>query len=151
MSVKLDCHDRPPFILRAAPLEISPAPAEAAADLIRLRLSLSPRQEMQGALRAFAVLHGLPLAAPQPLEDQWEDRLLLAASHLAESKLFVFSEQAVLRCRLAGPLAVDCEVTGPFKVRRLPCQETDIILHLEAPVAARLLSWLLAVLDQAGT
>lgn len=144
LSVSLDCHDRPPYILRAAPLTQTSMPA-AEADLIRFGLSLSPGREMQAALRNFAVLHSLPLTPLTTPEEVWEEPLLLAASHLAEGKMFVFSEQALLRCRRSGPLEVECEVAGPFKVRRLPCQETDVILHLEAPATARLLSWLLAV------
>lgn len=145
LSLSLDCHDRPPFILRVAPLTVTSMPA-GAADRIRLRLSLSPGEEVQAALRAFAVLHSLPLQPQTAPPEIWEAPLLLAASHLAEGKMFVFSEQAVLRCRQSGPLEVECEVTGPFKARRLPCQETDVILHLEAPATARLLSWLLMVI-----
>ncbi|MEJ5329629.1 MAG: hypothetical protein WHT07_05725 [Desulfobaccales bacterium] len=146
LTVSLDCHDRPPYILRVAPLESTPMPAAADTDLIRFRLSLSPGREMQAALRNFAVLHSLPLTPPTTPEEVWEEPLLLAASHLAEGKMFIFSEKAVLRCRQSGPVEVECEVTGPFKARRLPCQETDVILHLEAPATARLLSWLLAVI-----
>lgn len=146
LTVSLDCHDRPPYILRVAPLEIASLPAAAEADLIRFRLSLSPGPETRAALQAFAVLHSLPLTPPATPEEVWEEPLLLAASHLAEGKMFIFSEKAVLHCRRSGPLEVECEVTGPFKARRLPCQETDVILHLEAPATARLLSWLLAVI-----
>jgi hypothetical protein len=145
LSVSLDCHDRPPFILRAAPLEVISGPGAAGSGLIRLRLRLAPEGEVQGAIRAFAGLHALPLAPPAPPGDTWEEPLLLAASHVAEGKMFVFSEEAVLRCRICGPREVECEVSGPFKARRLPCQESDVILHLEAPATARLLSWLLAV------
>ncbi len=146
LSLSLDCHDRPPYILRLAPLRATPVPEEAASERIRLSLSLFPGEEVQAALRAFAALHSLPLAPPGAPEGVWEEPLILAASHLAEGRMFVFSEQAVLRCRRSGPLQVECEVTGPFKARRLPCQETDIILHLEAPATARLLSWLSAVI-----
>mgnify|MGYP001132768045 CR=1 FL=1 len=149
LSVSFDCHDRPPFILRAAPLVPTELPEAPASDLIRVHLQLTPAEEMLRALKGFAAAHSLVLEPPAALEGGFQEQLLLAASHLAESRLFIFSERAVLTCRLLAPPGVELEVTGPFQARRLPCQETDLILHLEAPAAARWLSWLYAAARRA--
>jgi hypothetical protein len=142
LSLTLDCHDRPPFILRVAPVAEAPLPGTGASDLIKAEVSLHPARSLLADLEAFAASHKVPLAPVADLPPMVRENLVLAACHLADSKFFIFSEKAVLTARLVGPLAVELTVTGPFRAQRLPCQESDVILHLDAPAAARLLSWL---------
>jgi hypothetical protein len=84
----------------------------------------------------------LSLFAQRPAE--WTEPVLLSAAHVPEAKQFIFSEDASMAARITGPGRCELTVTGPFKARLAPSRETDVIVHLEKPAAARLLSFLMA-------
>lgn len=150
LFLTLDCHDRPPFILRVCPVAAEPFPDFVAADRIKAELDLAPARTLMADLEVFAASHNLPLAAAAEVPGVIRENLILAACHVAETKFFIFSEKAVLTARPTGPLAVEVTVVGPFRAQRLPCQESDVILHLDAPATARLLSLFLSLVRASG-
>ncbi len=147
ISFTLDCHDRPPFVIKLFPVAAQPLPESAVTDLIAGEVTLPPDRLWAAGLEVLAAAHKLVLLKPKTIPEILRENLILAACHVAETKTFIFSEHAVLDLRTAGPGSVAFTVTGPFRVQRLPCRESDVILHLEAPAAARVVSYFLA---QAG-
>lgn len=62
--------------------------------------------------------------------------------HVPEARLFIFAEESVLSIRPSGILRCEPAVAGTFKTRPVPCRESDVLIHLEKPAAARLLAFL---------
>ncbi len=114
LALTLDCHDRPPFILRASPVTAEPLSEPLEAYYIRAALNLAPAGALLADLQVFAATHSLPLTAVADPAGTIRETLILAACHVAESKSFIFSEKAVLTARPTGPLAAELAVTGPF-------------------------------------
>ena len=141
LSLLWDCHHGDTFVLMVGGLAAEPFSGEAATEPIILEVSLAPFGEVLGKIEHFAALHNLAMAPLPTLPEALEEPLTLAACHLPAAKLFVFSEKAVLTARATLEGNVRLTVAGDFKSRKLPCQETDIVLHLERPGATRLLSY----------
>ncbi|MFZ2089031.1 MAG: hypothetical protein WAU47_10675 [Desulfobaccales bacterium] len=141
LSLLWDCHHGNTFVLMVAGLNMEPWSGENAVEPATLEVSLAPFPEVLGKIEHFAAHHNLAIALLSPLPEALEEPLTLAAGHLPEAKLFVFCEQAVLTARATSEGNVRLSVAGNFKSRKLPCQETDIVLHLERPSATRLLSY----------
>lgn len=131
------------FILKVTGLEVTSMPQEPREALMELELNFSPPESLIREIETFAAAMHLDLSAKPPSE--FDEKPILAACHLPEAKLFVFSEEASLIARPAGPNTIGLAVTGPFRSQRVPCRETDLVIHLEKGSCARLLSFLLAL------
>ena len=143
-QLQWDCHHGTTFILRVANLDVTPIPPEASEAAITIEIGLSPREKFIAQAERFAATQQLDLPLSTSLPPELTEQLTLSAVHLSEAKLFIFAEASQLTARPAGKERCELMVTGTFKVRQIPCQETDLVIHLEKPVAARLLAFLLA-------
>ena len=141
LSLLWDCHHGDTFVLMVGGLTVEPLSGEAPAEPITLEVKLAPFAEVLGAIENFAAHHNLPLAPLPALPEELEEPLTLAACHLPEAKLFVFCEKATLTARVTPEGNLRLMVKGDFKSRKVPCQETDLLLHLERADASRLLSY----------
>jgi hypothetical protein len=144
-QLQWDCHHGSTFILRVTGLTMTTIPEEFAEAFITIELNLPPRENFISAAEKFAATQGLELSVSSTRPAEWSETATLSAAHAPEAKLFIFCEEAAVTARSTGqPLRCELAVTGPFKTRLVPCRETDLIIHLEKPAAARLLSFLLA-------
>jgi hypothetical protein len=145
LSLLWDCHHGDTFVLMVKGLGVEPLAGAAAGAPLTLEVSLAPADEVLNAIENFAAHHNLALAPLAALPEEWEAPLTLAACHLPGAKLFVFSEQAFLSARATPEGTVRLTVRGDFKSRKVPCQETDLLLHLERAHSTRLLSYCFSV------
>ena len=109
---------------------------------IILEIPLSLREELIRSLEEFAAQQQLPLAPPSGPE--LVEDVVLAACHLPVQNLFVFAEEPRLVVKRRGE-AVELALTGAFKARRVPCQETDLVIHLTRAAMARLVALVLSL------
>jgi hypothetical protein len=146
LSLLWDCHHGDTFVLMVKGLKVEPLSGQAAPEPLTLEVSLAPGHEVLATFQDFAAQHNLALTplASKPLE--LEESLTLAACHVPGSKLFVYSEKAMLTARATPEGNVQLVVKGDFKSRKIPCQETDLLLHLERPGSTRLLNYCLSVI-----
>ena len=136
-----DCHHGDTFVLMAKGLTAEPLSGEAPAQPITLEVSLTPHAQVLVDIEPFAAHHNLALAPWPTLPEELAEPLTLAACHLPGPKLFVFSENATLTVRATQEGNVRLIVTGDFKSRKVPCQEIDLVFHLERANSSRLLSY----------
>ena len=130
------------FVLRVEELAAVESAAGEPETGIILEIPLSAREELIRSLEEFAAQQQLPLAPPTGPE--LEEDVVLAACHLPAQNLFVFAEEPRLLVKRRGE-AVELTLTGPFKARRLPCRETDLVIHLTRPAMARLVALVLSL------
>ncbi len=147
LSLLWDCHHGDTFVLRVGGLTVAPLSGETAAEPIKLEVSLAPPDEVINKMENFAAQHNLALVPGPTLPEEVAAPLTLAACHLPETKLFVFCESATLTARATPEGNMQLTVAGEFKSRQVPCQETDLVLHLERAHAARLLSYCFSVVQ----
>lgn len=145
LSLLWDCHHGDTFVLLVKGLTVEPLSGDAPPDLITLELSLAPHAEVLSKIETFAAHHNLALAPWPTLPEKLEEPLTLAAVHLPNPKLFVFSEEATLTARATPEGNLELLANGDFKSRKVPCQETDLLLHLERPHSSRLLSFCFSI------
>jgi hypothetical protein len=129
------------FVLRVDELTATEAPGESETGII-LEIPLSLPEELIRSLEEFAAQQQLPLAPPSGPE--LVEEVVLAACHLPVQNLFVFAEEPRLVVKRRGE-AVELALTGAFKARRLPCQETDLVIHLTRASMARLVALVLSL------
>jgi len=141
-----DCHHGDTFVLKLGELAVAPLSGEPAAEPIMLEVSWAPPDEMVSKFEHFAAQHNLAPALWHTLPEELVEPLTLAACHLPEAKLFVFCESPTLKARATLEGNVQLQVTGDFKSRKIPCQETDLVLHLERPNSSRLLSFCFTII-----
>ena len=125
------------FILRVDELAVTEVPAEPSETGIILEIPLSRREELIGSLEEFAARQELPQSSPPGPE--LLEVAILAACHLPGQNLFVFAEEPQLVVKRRGE-AVEIAITGLFKARRVPCRETDLVIHLTRASMARLVA-----------
>ena len=130
------------FVLRVEELEAAEAAAVEAQTGIILEIPLSAPEELIRSLEAFAAQQELALAPP--LGPELEEEVVLAACHLPAQNLFVFAEEPRLVVKRRGE-TVELALEGLFKARRLPCRETDLVIHLTRPAMARLVAQVLSL------
>ena len=140
-----DCHHGDTFVLKVGELAVVTLSEEVVVSPIILEVSLAPVGEVLSKIEHFAAHHNLALAPWPTLPEELVEPLTLAACHLPEAKLFVFCESPTLQARATPEGNVQLEVTGDFKSRKVPCQETDLMLHLERPHSSRLLSFCFSI------
>lgn len=130
------------FVLRVEGLEARDAP-EPKGTGIFLGVSLPEAESLAQLIENFAGAHDLRLT-PGPAGAELAEAPLLAACHIPGKNLFLYCETPQFTARLTGTDTLDLQVAGAFKARRVPCQETDLIIHLDPPAMCRLLAGLLA-------
>ncbi len=130
------------FVLRVGELAATEVPAGESETGIILEIPLSLGEELIHGLEEFATQQQLPLAPPSGPE--LLEEAVLAACHLPAQNLFVFAEEPRLTVKRRGE-AVELAVTGSFKARRVPCQETDLVIHLTRAAMARLVAFVLSL------
>jgi hypothetical protein len=128
------------FVLKVGDLKVTDLMTPTAAPDCRLEISLTPGPALISALEEFAGLHQLPLA--QPSTPDLEEAVLLAACHVPGKSLFVFAEEPTLTALKRGE-TVELVVSGVFKARRVPCQSTDLVIHLTKAAMTRLVAFVL--------
>jgi hypothetical protein len=143
-GLQLDCHHGTTFILRVANLDVTTIPQEASEAAITIELNLSPKEKFISQAERFAATQQLELPLSASLPPALTEPLTLTAVHLPKAKLFIFAEASQLTAHAAGKGRCELKVTGAFKVRQIPCQEADLVIHLEKPAAARLLAFLMS-------
>lgn len=143
-QLQWDCHHGTTFILRVANLDVTTIPQEASEAAITIEVGLSPGEEFISQAERFAATQQLELSLSSSLLPSLTEQLTLTAAHLPEAKLFIFAEASQLTARPVGKGHCELLVTGTFKVRQIPCQEADLVIHLEKSAAARLLVFLMA-------
>lgn len=148
LSLLWDCHHGDTFVLRMGGLAVESLSSEAAAPPISLEVDLTPAAEVLSQIENFAAHQKLSLSSWGTLPDELTAPLTLAACHLPEAKLFVYCEQATLSARATPEGNLQLTVQGVFKSRKVPCQETDLLLHLERAQAHRLLSYCFTLVRQ---
>ena len=132
------------FVLRVdelAATEVAAGEGELETGII-LEIPLSAREELIRSLEEFAAQQQLPLAPPSSPE--LLEEAVLAACHLPGQNLFVFAEEPHLVVKRRGE-AVELRLTGAFKARRVPCQATDLVIHLNRAAMARLVALVLSL------
>jgi hypothetical protein len=130
------------FILRVDELAVTEVPAEPSETGIILEIPLSRREEVIRSLEEFAAQQELPQSPPPG--PKLLEVCVLAACHLPGQNLFVFAEEPRLMVKRRGE-AVEIVVTGLFKARRVPCRETDLVIHLTKAAMARLVASVLSL------
>ncbi len=143
-----DCHHGDTFVLMVKGLLAEPVSGETAAEPVTLELALTPCAEVHGAMEHFAAAHNLPLTPLKPLPETLEEPLTLAACHLPRASLFIYCESPTLLARATPQGNIRLTVRGGFKSRKVPCRETDLLLHLERPGSTRLLSFAYTLVRQ---
>uniref|UniRef100_A0A7V4LCT9 Uncharacterized protein n=1 Tax=Desulfobacca acetoxidans TaxID=60893 RepID=A0A7V4LCT9_9BACT len=145
LPLQCDSHHEDTFILKVKGLTVSTrSGGEAGGCQVEMHLTLG--EDPGPRLAGFAAAQEVPLTPTSPLPPELTLPLTLAACHLPGERRFIFSENAVLTAARTPAGDFRLTVTGDFKSRTIPCQETDLILHLARPEAAKLLSyWLSAV------
>jgi hypothetical protein len=128
------------FVLKVGGLEVAELTEPIGESSCCLEISLSPGAALISALTEFASLHQLSSAPPST--PGLEEAALLAACHLPGKNLFVFAEEPTLIATRQGDI-VELSVEGRFKVRRVPCQETDLVIHLTKAAMGRLVNFML--------
>lgn len=131
------------FVLRAEGLEVLEAPELEGEAEIRLEVALPEAESLAGLMESFAGEHNLRLVQG-PAAEVIAETPMLAAGHLPGKHLFIFCEAPRLTVRRTDSHTMEMLVTGVFKSRRVPCQETDLVIHLDMAAIGRLLAGLLA-------
>jgi hypothetical protein len=130
------------FVLRVEELAVTAVDAGESETGIVLDIPLSAPEQLIRSLEEFAAQQQLPLALAAGPDLSAE--AVLAACHLPERNLFVFAEEPHLTVKQRGEV-VELAVAGSFKARRVPCQETDLVIHLTRDAMARLISLVLSL------
>jgi hypothetical protein len=136
------------FVLRVEELAATEVAAGESETGIILEIPLSSPEGLIRGLEEFAAQQQLPLALPSPGPELLEEAVL-AACHLPGQSLFIFAEEPRLAVKKRGEI-VELSVTGNFKARRVPCQETDLVIHLTRVAMARLVALVLALARAGG-
>ena len=130
------------FVLRTEDLEVLEAPELAGEAAIRLEAALPEPETLAQRIEEFAGRHSLRLG-PAPAGAELTEAPLLAACHLPGKSLFIFCESAQLTARLQDSHLLELVVRGAFRARWVPCQETDLVIHLDQAAMCRLLAGML--------
>lgn len=139
-----DCHHGDIFVLKATGLATETWSGESSRSVISGVLELRPPEEMLSRLETFAARHQLRVELWSPPPAELVLPLVLAACHVPERKLFLFSETSALTVRSVADGKIRWEVQGEFQSRSLISQETDLVLHMARSQAASLASFLVS-------
>ena len=131
------------FVLRVEGLEVVEVPEATGAAGVRLELDLPEPASLACRLEDFAGRRGLRLGQETDVEVISESPVLVAG-HIPGNNLFIYCEAPRLTLRRSGRQSLELRVDGVFKARRVPCQEADLVIHLEMAAMCRLLAGMLA-------
>lgn len=145
-----DCHHGDTFVLQVGHLSVEKIPEADTGPEIRLEVSLSQPEKQIPEIERFAAVMELALQALSPLPEELLVSPILAAAHIPGPQWFIFSEDAELKSRSDTAGEWELQVTGPFRSRRIPCQEADILIHLDRPATTRLLSYFFSLVRAGG-
>lgn len=130
------------FVLRVEGLEVvevTEAPGETE---IRLEVDLPEPASLAHRIESFAGRHSLRVDQRTAIEVISETPILVAC-HIPGNQLFIYCEEPRLTLRLSGKQTLELRIDGVFKSRRVPCQETDLVIHLEMATMGRVLAGML--------
>jgi len=136
------------FILRVTGLKVSEASPDVSAEGLLLEVALMEAPTLQEKIQEFAARHRLPLQPLLSPPAEFREQPLLAACHIPEKQLFIYCEGAELAANFTSGGNLGLHITGEFRARRIPCQEGDLIIHLDAAAMGRLLSYFYALASQ---
>ncbi|MBM4285787.1 MAG: hypothetical protein FJ128_11150, partial [Deltaproteobacteria bacterium] len=142
-TLLFDCHHGDIFVLKATGLAAAPVDEPAAPAGIHLEAALTPPREMTAQLEGLAAHHTLALGGSREPAGELTLRPLLAAAHVPPARLFIYAEASTLTVRPGPEGRVTITVTADFKARQIPCQEADLVIHLDKAAAAQFCSFLL--------
>ena len=131
------------FVLRGEGLEVVETPEAAEGAGIRLEIALPEPGSLAQRIEGFAGRHELRLSREAAAEVISETPILVAC-HISGRQLFIYCEAPQVGMRLRGGQTLEFQISGVFEVRRLSCQETDLIIHLEKGAMVRRFRGLLA-------
>jgi hypothetical protein len=131
------------FVLRVEGLEVVEVPEAVGEVGVRIEVDLPEPASLAQRIESFAGRHSLRLGQDTVAEVISETPILVAC-HIPGKHLFIYCEEPRLTLRLSGRQTMELRVEGVFKARRLPCQETDLVIHLEMAAICRLLAGMLA-------
>lgn len=131
------------FVLRVEGLEVVEASELPGAADIRLEVDLPEPESLIHRIESFAGRHGLRLGQEAAVE-VISEKPILVACHIPGKQLFIYCEDPQLSFRSSGSQTMEVQVSGVFKVRRVPCQDADVVIHLEMAAMGRVLAKLLA-------
>jgi len=124
------------FVLRGEGLEVAESPGSAAGAGFRLEIALPEPGLLAQQIEEFAGRHELRLRREAAAEVISETPILVAC-HISGRQLFIYCEAPQVEMRLRGGQTLEFQISGVFEARRLPCQETDLIIHLETGAMVR--------------
>ncbi|MCL4500776.1 MAG: hypothetical protein M1438_02835 [Deltaproteobacteria bacterium] len=131
------------FVLWIEALEAAEAPELEGEVMIRLEVDLPEPASMARQVEDFAGQHNLRLSSSEPGVELLEKPILVAC-HVPVKQLFIYCEAPHLRLQQSSAETMELQISGAFKASRVPCQETDLVIHLEMAVMCRILAGLLA-------
>jgi hypothetical protein len=139
------------LILKVGDLKFSETAASGEESGLFLEVDLTPGEDLIHKIEDFAVKHSLALGhPPEGPASAFTAHPFLAACHLPDKKIFVFAEESQLQARPSGRGTVEMAVRGAFRVRAVPSQEADLVIHLYPGDLAGLLSYLRALARAGG-
>jgi hypothetical protein len=131
------------FVLRLEGLEAAEAAEYQAEAGIWLEVALPEPASLAHRLESFAGRHSLRLVQGMAAEELAEQAILVAC-HIPGKQSFIYCEDSRLTLRRRDLSTMEVQIGGVFKARRVPCQETDVVIHLETAAMGRLLAGMLA-------
>ena len=130
------------MVLRVEGLEVLEAPELQGEAGIRLEADLPEPATLARQIEDFAGRHNLRLGA-EPGREELTETPILVACHVPGKNQFIYCEDPRLALRPEGRQTMTLRISGVFKARRVPCQETDVVIHLKAAAICRLLAGML--------
>jgi hypothetical protein len=130
------------FVLRVEGLEVLEAPELQGEAGIWLEADLPEPESLAHQIEGFAGRHNLRLGA-EPGGEELTETPILVACHVPGKNQFIYCEDPRLALRPEGRQTMTLRISGMFKARRVPCQETDLVIHLETAAICRLLAGML--------
>jgi hypothetical protein len=139
------------YVIKVGGLEVQEAGTDHQGEAgLRLEVDFSESGGLLDAIAEFASQQRLALTPPEALPTELAETPLLAAFHVPGNNLFIYCEEPVLKVRRLGPRALGLAVTGEFRVRKVPCGEADIVIHLNGAAMGRVLAYGAAMLKDAA-
>jgi hypothetical protein len=128
------------LILKVGELQFSEIAAPGEDSGLFLKVELGSPETLAPQIAALAAEQNLTLPPPAPPAPECRVQPILAACHLPGPKKFIFAEDSRLEARPGNDGTAAIAVRGEFRTSPLPCQEGDMVIHLQPRDLAQLLS-----------